>query len=68
MGNGYVSERSRGGPARTTAGVPREAMRFLLVGGTAVWLCSDYGNCTSGEIVHVDCGYHVLGMPQQDNL
>ena len=37
-------------------------------GGTAAWLCSDYGNCTSGEIVHVDCGYHVLGMPQQDNL
>lgn len=35
MGNGCVSERSRGGPARTTAGVPREAMRFLLVGGTA---------------------------------
>ena len=38
------------------------------LGGTAVWLCSDYGNCTSGEVVHVDCGYHVLGMPQQENL
>ena len=38
------------------------------IGGTAVWLCSDYGNCTSGEIVHVDGGFHLLGMPQADNL
>lgn len=38
------------------------------IGGTAVWLCSDYGACTTGEIVHVDGGYHVLGMPQADNL
>jgi enoyl-[acyl-carrier protein] reductase I len=38
------------------------------IGGTAVWLCSDYGACTTGEIIHVDGGYHVLGMPQADNL
>ncbi|RMD48067.1 MAG: enoyl-ACP reductase [Alphaproteobacteria bacterium] len=38
------------------------------VGGTAAWLCSDYGACTTGEIVHVDGGYHVLGMPQLENL
>lgn len=38
------------------------------IGGTAVWLCSDYGACTSGEIVHVDGGYHVLGMPQAENI
>jgi enoyl-[acyl-carrier protein] reductase I len=38
------------------------------IGGTAVWLCSDYGRCTTGEIVHVDGGYHVLGMPQAENL
>ncbi len=38
------------------------------IGGTAVWLCSDYGACTSGEIVHVDGGFHLLGMPQADNL
>lgn len=38
------------------------------IGGTAVWLCSDYGACTSGEIVHVDGGFHVLGMPQAENL
>ena len=38
------------------------------IGGTAVWLCSDYGACTTGEIIHVDGGFHILGMPQADNL
>ena len=38
------------------------------VGGTAVWLASDYGAFTTGEVVHVDGGFHVLGMPQGDNL
>ncbi|EBA07693.1 enoyl-ACP reductase FabI [Sagittula stellata] len=38
------------------------------VGGTAVWLCSDAGSCTTGEIILVDGGYHVLGMPQYENL
>jgi len=53
----------------TEANAPMRSNATLdAIGGTAVWLCSDYGNCTSGEVVHVDCGYHVLGMPQQDNL
>ena len=38
------------------------------VGGTAVYLCSNYGACTTGEIIHVDSGFHVLGMPQPENL
>ena len=38
------------------------------IGGTAVYLASDYGACTTGEIVRVDGGYHVLGMPQHENL
>ena len=38
------------------------------VGGTAVYLASDYGACTTGEIVRVDGGYHVLGMPQTENI
>ncbi len=38
------------------------------IGGTAVWLCSDYGACTTGEVIHVDGGYHVLGFPQAENL
>ena len=38
------------------------------VGGAAVFLASDVGACTTGEILRVDGGFHVLGMPQQDNL
>lgn len=38
------------------------------VGGTAVYLASDAGAFTSGEIIRVDGGFHVLGMPQPDNL
>ncbi len=36
------------------------------VGGTAVYLASEAGACTTGEIVRVDGGYHVLGMPQPE--
>ena len=38
------------------------------VGATAVYLCSDGGACTTGEIIRVDGGFHVLGMPQAENL
>ncbi len=38
------------------------------VGGTAVYLISDAGSCTTGEIIRVDGGYHVLGMPQPENI
>ena len=38
------------------------------IGGTAAYLASDYGAFTTGEIVKVDGGYHVLGMPQTDNI
>lgn len=38
------------------------------VGGTAVYLASDYGRHTTGEIIHVDGGYHVLGMSQAENI
>ena len=53
----------------TEANAPmRQNATLEAVGGTAAWLCSDYGNCTTGEIVTVDCGYHVMGMPQSENL
>ena len=53
----------------TEANAPLRANATLeAIGGTAVWLCSDWGACTTGEIVLVDGGYHVLGMPQTENL
>jgi len=38
------------------------------VGGTAAYLLSDYGEYTTGEIIRVDGGYHVMGMMQSENL
>lgn len=38
------------------------------IGGTAVYLASDYGACTTGEIIIVDGGFHVLSMPQPENI
>lgn len=38
------------------------------VGGTAVYLLSDLGACTTGEIIFVDGGFHLLGMAQPENL
>ena len=53
----------------TEANAPLRANATLeAVGGTAVYLASDYGACTTGEIVTVDGGYHVLGMSQPENL
>lgn len=46
----------------------RSNATLASVGGTAVYLCSDYGAFTTGEIIRVDGGFHVLGMPQQENL
>ncbi len=34
------------------------------VGRSAVYLCSELGSGVTGEVVHVDAGYHSLGMPE----
>jgi enoyl-[acyl-carrier protein] reductase I len=53
----------------TEANAPLRSNATLeAVGGTAVWLASPAGGFTTGEIVRVDGGFHVLGMPQADNL
>lgn len=53
----------------TEANAPLRANATLeAIGGTAVWLASDWGACTTGEVVTVDGGYHVLGMPQPENI
>ena len=54
---------------QTEANAPLRSNATLeAVGGTAVYLASDYGAFTTGEIIRVDGGYHVLGMPQPENL
>ena len=53
----------------TEANAPMRTNATLeSVGGTAVYLASDYGAHTTGEIICVDGGYHVLGMAQLENL
>ncbi len=46
----------------------RDNATLEAIGGTAVYLASDHGRCTTGEIINVDGGYHVLGMMQPENL
>ncbi len=36
------------------------------VGGAGVYLLSDLASGVSGEVHHVDCGYHVVGMKNPD--
>jgi enoyl-[acyl-carrier protein] reductase I len=53
----------------TEANAPLRSNATLeAVGGTAVYLASGYGAFTTGEIIRVDGGYHVLGMMQEENL
>jgi enoyl-[acyl-carrier protein] reductase I len=53
----------------TEANAPLRANATLeAIGGTAVYLASDWGRCTTGETIIVDGGFHVLGMPQPETL
>jgi enoyl-[acyl-carrier protein] reductase I len=36
------------------------------VGNTALFLLSDLGRAVTGEVIHVDCGYHIVGMKAED--
>jgi len=36
------------------------------VGGAAVYLLSDLSSAVTGEVHHVDCGYHLVGMKHPD--
>jgi enoyl-[acyl-carrier protein] reductase I len=35
------------------------------VAGCALWLLSDLGRSTTGEVVHVDAGFHMMGLPEE---
>ncbi|MDX1414189.1 MAG: enoyl-ACP reductase [Candidatus Promineifilaceae bacterium] len=51
---GYVGERS---PLRRNVDQDE-------VSQTALWLCSNLSSGVTGEVVHVDAGYNILGMPE----
>ena len=42
------------------------SFRFLLLGNAGVYLLSDLSRGVTGEIHHVDSGYHILGMKHPD--
>jgi enoyl-[acyl-carrier protein] reductase I len=37
------------------------------IAGCALWLLSDIGRSTTAEVVHVDAGFHVVGLPDNVN-
>ncbi len=46
----------------------RRTVTIDEIGGAAVYLLSDFGSGVTGEIHHVDSGYHIVSMPVLDEL
>jgi enoyl-[acyl-carrier protein] reductase I len=44
----------------------RRTVSIEDVGGGALYLLSDLGRGVTGEILHIDAGYHVIGMKNED--
>ncbi|MDX5359916.1 MAG: enoyl-ACP reductase FabI [Alphaproteobacteria bacterium] len=44
----------------------RRSVTLEDVGKTGMYLLSDLGSGVTGEVQHVDCGYHVVGMKAED--
>jgi enoyl-[acyl-carrier protein] reductase I len=38
------------------------------IAGCALWLLSDLGRSTTGEVVHVDAGFHMMGLPSEEEV
>lgn len=55
---------------KTTAGNAPLRRNAALedVGGAALFALSDLGGGVTGELIHVDSGYHVMGMAAEENL
>lgn len=41
----------------------RKLVTLEEIGNTAVWLCSDMSTAVTGEVVYVDAGYNIMGLP-----
>ncbi|MFL5236481.1 MAG: enoyl-ACP reductase FabI [Rhizomicrobium sp.] len=44
----------------------RRSVTLQEVGSAALFLLSDLGRAVTGEVLHVDCGYHAVGMKAVD--
>ena len=42
--------------------VMKEDTTMEGIAGCAMWLLSDLGRSTTGEVIHVDAGFHMMGM------
>jgi enoyl-[acyl-carrier protein] reductase I len=40
----------------------RRNVEALEVGNTALFLCSPMSSAITGEVIYVDCGYHIMGI------
>jgi len=58
-GRGMLSE------GRTLSAL-KEDTTMEGVAGCALWLLSDLGRSTTGEVVHVDAGFHMMGLPSEE--
>ena len=60
----------QGGRAMLAKGRSLSAMKedtsMEGVAGCALWLLSDLGRSTTGEVVHVDAGFHIMGFTEDD--
>jgi enoyl-[acyl-carrier protein] reductase I len=43
----------------------REDTSMEGIAGCALWLLSQLGRSTTGEVVHVDAGFHLVGLPEE---
>ena len=44
----------------------REDTSMEGVAGAALWLLSDLGKSTTGELVHIDAGFHIMGFVEDE--
>jgi enoyl-[acyl-carrier protein] reductase I len=44
----------------------KDDTRMEGVAGCALWLLSDLGLSTTGEVVHVDAGFHIMGFREEE--
>ena len=43
----------------------REDTSMEGIAGCALWLLSQLGRSTTGEVIHVDAGFHIIGLPEE---